>query len=85
MTLINDDKIEEFRFEKLLEPSYCLLFIGLIPFFIRKLLIEREINFMRSDGSGIILCIVDLMYGLLQWREILLYGLINKDVPVCKI
>ena len=50
-----------------------------------KLLIQRKIDLMRSDGSFIIFRNIDFMNNLLQRGKILLDRLINKDISICKI
>ena len=77
MTLINDDHIEELGFEELL--------ILLFAIFSYQLLIEREVDFMSSSLTVLVLLIANLMNGVGQWLEILFDRLVNQHVAIGQI
>ena len=77
VTLIDDNQVKEIRLEKLAE-----MFFALIP---NELLIQREIDLMRSNGTGIILGNIYLVYDLFQWSKILLDRLVYQYITVGKV
>ena len=84
VTLVHDDQVKEIRTEKRRQTAdRIVLFPFIIP--VRKLMVQREIDLMGSDGCRIILGEIDLMDRFLQRSEVLLDGLVHKDVSVRQI
>ena len=87
VALVDDDEIEEIPAEELRKPRDRFLAVPLILGILvaRKLLVEGEVHFMRSDGDGIVLGEVDLVDRLFKRGEVLLDRLVHEDVPVGEV
>ena len=87
VALVDDDEIEEIPAEELREPRDRFLAVPLILGILvaRKLLVEGEVHFMRSDGDGIVLGEVDLVNRLFKRGEVLLDRLVHENVPVGEV
>ena len=77
MTLIHNHEVKEVRRKKISE-----VFLIIVT---HQLLIQREIDLMRGNGTFIVFRGVDLMNHLFQRCKILLNGLIHKDITVSQI
>ncbi|MPM99861.1 hypothetical protein SDC9_147056 [bioreactor metagenome] len=87
MTLIYNYKVKKILLEQLSKPADGFIFAVLAIFILTvgKLLIQRKVNLVRSDGDRVIFCKIDFVDRLFKWSKVLLNRLIDKNVAVSQI